>query len=663
MRRKRKNAETQRTETVQNASKGLRRAFTLSIIFNLIDRFTNAVYNALENGVFGRIMMAYSSEEKAFERGFVKNYFTGIGGLDSKLRKLRLKFSEAIETSFFHGMLKKVIAALLSTSLKYYGNFMLAFGFYSMVIGIVRWIVPALQDPDIGFFITDVSVILLSLPLLTSKQSLANALGTGRITRLIVFDICGYKDELFELSARRSKRRANIAMISGMAAGLVTMVAPPIAVPVFIVSLLLLGIIMSSPEIGVVVSIFITPFLSVVEYSSLILATLVLITAFGYIIKLVRGKRIFKLELLDLTVIFFGVTVFMSGVITAGGRASFASALISCVLIMGFFLTVNLIRGEKWINRCVTAFASSAVIVAIIGILEYILGFAAVAWLDTAYFSDIGGRVVSLFENPNVLGVYLAMAFPFVIVKRNRAETRTGKMLGAISEIVILLCAILTWSRSAWLAVILSSVLFWLINSRKTFKVLLGLACLIPGAVYVMPKSIIRRFMSIGDLADSSSYYRVYTWRGTLDAIRDHLWGGAGYGTQAYAEIYPQYAYAGIEAAEHSHNLFLQILFECGIFGFAVFAVFLLLFAQKNYEFFKKGEERSAVALASAAFSAVVAALIYGLFDHLWYNYRIFYIFWTVVAISCACIRYGENETRRKQMIEYSSAESASIDI
>ena len=88
-----------------------------------------------------------------------------------------------------------------------------------------------------------------------------------------------------------------------------------------------------------------------------------------------------------------------------------------------------------------------------------------------------------------------------------------------------------------------------------------------------------RRFTSIGNLADSSSYYRVYTWRGSLRAAKDYFWGGAGYGSSAYAEVYPQYAYAGIEAAEHSHNLFVQILFGLGVFGLLIFLAVLFLFA------------------------------------------------------------------------------------
>ena len=169
--------------------------------------------------------------------------------------------------------------------------------------------------------------------------------------------------------------------------------------------------------------------------------------------------------------------------------------------------------------------------------------------------------------------------------------------------------------------------------------------------------------MSIGDLADSSSYYRLYTWKGTIDAIKDYFWSGAGYGATAYAEIYPQYAYAGIEAVEHSHNLFLQILFSVGIFGLLVFLAVLFLFAQKNFEFFKVSKDAKLKLMASAAFSAVFTALIIGMFDYVWYNFRLLLMFWIMMAISCAYIRFGDREAMREHVINDYTPESASLDM
>ena len=170
--------------------------------------------------------------------------------------------------------------------------------------------------------------------------------------------------------------------------------------------------------------------------------------------------------------------------------------------------------------------------------------------------------------------------------------------------------------------------------------------------------------MSIGDLADSSTYYRVLTWRGSLDAILDNLFVGYGYGTAAFETAYPSYAYSGIEAAEHSHSLYLQILFGMGLLGFAVFFIVMLFFAQKNLEFFAKAELRKNQAnVAVAAFVAFISALVMGMFDYIWYNNRIFFLFWAVIGLSCAAVRISDSIAERTESEIVFDRRSAFIDI
>ena len=642
---------------------GLSKAFSLSIIISLIDRFTNFIYNSLIKGFFGRIFTAYSSEQSAFERGYVKNYFGGTGKFKKHFRSARMVASKHFETSFFVRKLGDMTRFFLSSPLKFYGNFLFSFGVYSALVFFIRELIPELVSVDKSFIAVSAILILISLPLLTSKESLCMALGSGRITRLLFSDAFGFTEEEFQMYATKGKRRSNIAIFLGMLLGILTVFLNPMYIILGIGALIASAVVIAVPEIGVVSTLFMIPFFSIFENPTLILACNVVISVIGYVIKLIRGKRVFKIEILDLFVMFFIVTIYMGGVITAGGVDSMLSATMTCILIFGYFLVVNLMRTERWINRCVTAIVSSSVIVAVIGVMEYIFGYAERAWIDTSYFSDINGRVVSLFDNPNVLSAYLAMAFPLLLAKTATALSRKGKALGVISSIIILACIVLTWSRSAWVAVILSVVLFSLINRRKTVRALLAIGIILPIIPYFVGGSVTKRFMSIGDLADSSSYYRLYTWKGTIDAIKDYFWSGAGYGASAYAEIYPQYAYAGIEAVEHSHNLFLQILFSVGIFGLLVFLAVLFLFAQKNFEFFKVSKDAKLKLMASAAFSAVFTALIIGMFDYVWYNFRLLLMFWIMMAISCAYIRFGDREAMREHVINDYTPESASLDM
>ena len=119
----------------------------------------------------------------------------------------------------------------------------------------------------------------------------------------------------------------------------------------------------------------------------------------------------------------------------------------------------------------------------------------------------------------------------------------------------------------------------------------------------------------------------------------------------------------GIETAEHSHSLFLQIMISMGIAGMIVFAAIILFFFQKNFEYLRSPSDRSSYVLTTVGISTVMSFLVMGVFDYIWYNYRIFFLFWIVIAISVATVRVGKAEIRKTEDIDRSSDENFSMDI
>ena len=646
-------SERERTDGSRTAS--------LCLILHLIDKLISAIYSCLANGLFGRIFTAYSAEQRAFESGFVSGYFTERGS--GFFRRVRARFSKAFEGSYLLDKLGTLLKRLMGASVKNYGNLFLSFGIYSIIATLFRQLIQGAIEFDIELFGLSILSIIVSFPMLLSKESLGSALGRGRITRLIFVNAFGFKNEDFDIVSKRTRRRANVSIMTGIILGLMTFFVNSYYLIFGCVAVVAVLLVMASPEIGIMIGIFAVPFCSFFGTPTIVLAAILLCSFVGYVIKLIRGKRVFKVEILDLFVIFFTVLVFMSGVISAGGKDSFYSALMCCVLILGYFMTVNLLRKTVWINRCVNAIVASGVITAVFGVLQYIFGDLSADWIDTAYFDNISGRAVSFFDNPNVLATYLTIVFPFVLSKLFSAQGFRCKLLAFLSTAAVLVCIVTTYSRAAWIAVLFIIVLYGLLNTKKMLKALFGLAFVVPFLFYLLPGSVKDRFLSIGDISESSNFYRLYTWRGTLEAIKDNLLGGIGFGTEAYAEIYPSYAYAGIEAAEHSHNLYLQLILGLGVFGFLTFVAIIFFFAQKNFEFFRNGDKGELKTISIAAFSAVMGVLVLGLFDYPWYNYRMFFTFWVVIAISCACIRCADREAARQTVVDASDSENASIDI
>ena len=621
-----------------------------SFFIYYLDTFFEFCYSLLFSGLFGRFFTCYTKTENTFEEGFINRTIIKNKGVVSFFRKIRKFLSRNFADSFIIDKLGATTQKLIAIPLRSYGNFCFSFGIYSILVYFINLLISGTAYDSTSLY-AGLILCVISIPLIMSSSSLAASVYSSKITRFIFVRFFGFKEEAFSPKQHAIKYHSNIMIFLGMVLGMLTLVVSPIIIIGVIISFIAISLIVITPEIGVISSLFLLPFFSFSTHPTLILVALVLTTTLSYIIKVIRGKRILRFKLIDIFVIGFTVLIFLSGIISVGGSSSFADMIAACSLLLGYFLVVNLMRSTLWLERCIAALTSSAFIVALIGIFQYFLGTLETNTFDTAYFSDIKGRTVSLFENSNVLGNYLAIVLPFVLAQFIIEKGKYTKLLGFFSVVAMAVCAVFTWSRSAWIAIIISTLVFLFIYSRKTGRIFLFGALALPFASFLLPSNVISRFLSIGDLADSSTMYRVYIWKGTLRSIADHFWSGIGFGSGAFTEIYPQYAYAGIESAEHSHSLVLQILLSMGISGLIVFVFIIVLLFKQSLEYIQTPTEKSNGLFVAASFASIIAALIMGTFDYVWYNYRVFFIFWIVIAICSAYFRIKEDEERRKRTI------------
>lgn len=621
---------------------------SVSFIIALFDRLWEIVYNALVNGFFGRVFSGYKKNDRSFENSFLRELVFGDRRFKKIFRRTRKFLSSNIETCFVVTRGQRMIRYLCSAPVNYYGNFLAFFGVYTCVVYFARLVITNLDNAGNDHLIIGVASIIVSLPLLFSRVSLATAVCRSVVGRLIFEGAFGVSEETFKKYAVARNGRGNLMLFLGLVFGVMTFFVHPLDIIQAVVVLALICLVAVTPEIGLLITIFALPFCSFTDSPTLSLCALVLLTAFFYVIKLIRGKRVFKLELIDGAVLLFAILTYLASVFSAGGEDSKNAALVSCTLMLGYFLLVNLMRTEKWIKRCVAALVGSGAIVAVIGVFEYFLGSKSSQWLDTSLFTDINRRVVSLFDNPNVLAAYLVLIFPFALNFLVQSKKRNERFLSFFVCAAILLATVFTWSRGAWIALVMCIIVFFTVFSRKTFRVLGVAVVATPVLAVMLPSNLIDRVLSILNFSDSSISYRIYSWIGSIRLAKDHFLGGIGLGPEAFSRIYPTYAFSGIETAEHSHSLLLQILIGMGIGGLLTFVILTFLYFQKTLEYVKRPENNSAKLYVVAALSAVMGMLIMGIFDYVWYNYRVFYIFWIVIAIGCAFVRVGNSEEERR---------------
>lgn len=641
-----------------------------SIILGAIDRFTAYIYSLLKNGLFGYIFSGYKNET----RSHIADRLTSAK-LSHHLGELRYGLCRLIEESVIIASVDRFAKYLLRCRLKVYGVFLMSFGAYTAVITAIDTIMAnetAKLFSDLGLMISLV-IVFSSLPLVFSQHSLSEALVSSKIGRFIL-RITGF-GRISPDSHGRSAGHTSVSFVLGVGVAILSHVIAPqynvIGVLGCIAAILTAYLVLLRPEIGVCSMFFLMPFLP-----TMALAAIVVYTFLCWMIKVLRGKRVLRLEPIDIVVMVFAVLLLSGGFISLSPGSLKPSLLMVC-LIFGYFLTVQLITNRDWLVRCSVSTVLSGAIVSLYGIVMYYTGggYYSAAWLDGEMFGGIANRAVSTLENPNMLGEYLIIVIPIAIAMfLSRGEgMRKTPTFACICLLGV--CLLLTWSRGAWLALIVALIAFILMwHHRSIWLIILGV-CSVPILPSILPASIISRFASIGNMADSSTSYRVYIWRASVGMLKDNCMAGIGIGEDAWRRLYPMYSYMGIEAAPHSHNLFIQIWLELGVFGIIAFAIFILLLLQSAFTMFRRlsannpirtpdltesimrfnkqnnltgadAQRTSKLQLRMSVIgplTGIIAVLIQGITDYSWYNYRLYLFFWLIAGLCSAYIRNGNS--------------------
>lgn len=378
---------------------------------------------------------------------------------------------------------------------------------------------------------------------------------------------------------------------------------------------------------GVIVLLPFIPTMAMVVLSVCLILLLISKIIFGLEEKTVRNS-------LDIFVVVFAAVYVLGVVASVDIKSSIKPVLVYECFILSYFAITEFINDIKKLLLCFNFAAAFSVPVSLYGIYQKFTGFDKQnTWVDTDMFEDISGRIVSFFENPNVYGEYIILMIAVCIISFLASKRVVSKLFYAGAAFLNCICLIYTYSRGCWIGVMILVMLFLLFYNRKLF---LGFCLMGLASFPFWPQSIINRIASVGNTTDSSTSYRVYIWKGTLRMLKDYWTTGVGVGQAAFNKVYPGYSYSTI-IAPHAHNLYLVILSELGILGLFAFLCLMILLMKRMYVVFKNSYSRGLKISSAGLFSGMLGFLIQGMFDNVWYNYRVFLLFWIFVALG-ACI-------------------------
>jgi Flp pilus assembly protein TadD/O-antigen ligase len=279
---------------------------------------------------------------------------------------------------------------------------------------------------------------------------------------------------------------------------------------------------------------------------------------------------------------------------------------------LGALLTVVIIASALPRRSVVlNAMLVAGALAGLYGIGQY-LGFEPLPWA-----SHFRPRIFSTLGNPVFLGGYMAALFPLTMARWLYTEEEEAKDLLTLLLVVLALAAYLTWTRSAWLALVVSTAVQFgwllatphgrtLVTANRTWLLTVGVVGLIvaigvstSSAIGAAPVPIADRLADAVNTGGYSARFRLANDEVCCRIAAESPVAGCGMG--GYFARYPwlrQRTWAARAAPAHffasqemfAHNDHLQVLAETGVPGFGLWIWLLCCTARWTWHRFRNGD-------------------------------------------------------------------------
>ncbi len=338
---------------------------------------------------------------------------------------------------------------------------------------------------------------------------------------------------------------------------------------------------------------------------SVALHTILTVTVISWLVQVILegrltwqgNKKLFILGIIVAVIFLFSTIFSLHPIISLWGSYERQQGLYNLwhYLALTFFIVV-VIRNCEQLHSLLISLLLGSVVASAYGLVQ-LFGLDFYKWGE-----DIG-RLFSTFGQPNFFGHYLAVLLPLTLYAifflSKNIFVRIGYCTLAIAEV---LCLIFTFSRSAWLALLITGVccILWILL-RKGKKMLFGFIILIiiASTVLISFPSIrqkiaeaawqqniqaTQRFLSIFDLNAGTTKTRLLYWGAAVNGFKDATWSQKiiGYGPDALPNVFvkyyqPEWAYfEKINSfPDRAHNFILDILLQFGLLGLVIFSLFV----------------------------------------------------------------------------------------
>lgn len=357
--------------------------------------------------------------------------------------------------------------------------------------------------------------------------------------------------------------------------------------------------------------------------------------------RFIKGVRGFARDSLTLAMGLLFLIMVVSTVYATDKVMSLKESLRFLYYIILFFIIKYEISSKKILKNIIKFYIFTCSIISVYGIVQFFTKFGVKR--DFIYNVDryaVGVRIPSTLENPNSLGAFLILVIFPLIMMAFCEENKKKKVVYSILSLLILSNIVLSFSRNAWLGLIVGMVLLIVICNWKAIFIFLA------GGVMASFIPVIRN--RLYDFRSISGDGRVQLWKAAVEMIKDHPVLGVGNGN--YYTLYGEYVkkYPELNYHDHKHfpvhNSYLKVQSELGIAGIISFLAILISIVIKIKNVADTVNDKFFEVFYKGFLVSVIAFYVMNISDNLFFVPKISMYFWILVAISQSMIY---NNSRR----------------
>ena len=616
-----------------------------SRIGNFFSRMAGWIYRIIAISFIGRLFTSYERLDNALHTAYA--FGGGRGGVQRKRHyPVRRALACAMEQNVLTRAINAALRALLFTSLRTFGFFFTLLGagwlllygveIFSAVSGLVTW----------SHLIAGLILVLVGVLLLLTDRSLGAALYKGSLVGLILFRLLGVSDELAGEAPKRGAAHYPAALLFALLTAALGLLTSPLSLLAIVLTLLTVLTVLTVPEAGFLLALLVLPFSHLLVGSHFLTVFFVVLTLVGYVGKILRGNRVFRLDWQDFPLMLIAVLLLVGG-FTVTGKSPWREVLFKVLFVVFYLVAVNILSTPHWLVRCRTALALSATAAASYGVARLFYTVIVTEGLSLSHMMLYGSVMRVGFADSRAFALYLVIAFAFLLPT---AVQMRGwrRLLTLFATLLVGTATLLTGMTGAWLAMLAVLVVFLLVfEHRSLFPVILGGGAL-TGTLLLLPSAA--KNAVFGVFRDVNLSVRAQgraTVRAMLSGGGEGFFGKEtafvrlvfGMGEGSLSALYPYIGSLTAPFAYEAYYFWQVMLVEYGLFGVILPALFLFILLQNSFSLLARAPHGKH--LAYVGVSLVAALLVFSFFGYVFYDKAVLVALLAAMALIAADLRYS----------------------